>query len=139
MIAASSLVVSPFVRRAMMNAAAWMSVTRPSKISVSAASTSSSERSDRRDSLPSTPAMVSFTRPVPRNSIPPQVVVQNAAGDEAELDLRRPFDDRQLLRVAVVQLGQVLGHVAGRAEHLERLAGRLHGDFGRVVLRHRQE
>ena len=120
-----------------MNAAACTSETRPSKSSPIAASTASAESSmaarqlgeDRREDLVHAAHEFSPTRC--RGRAHP--------GDQPELYLRRALDDRELPGVPVVELGQVVLHVAGRAEHLQRLARDLHRDLARVVLRHREE
>ena len=55
-----------------------------------------------------------------------------------KLHLARALDDRELLRVAVVELHRVVLHVPGRAEHLERVVAHLHRELRRVVLAHRE-
>src|SRR4051794_26290859 len=135
--AASSDSVSPLVRSATMKAAACTSETRPSKISPTAASTASGESSTPRVNSARIGVRISFIAGA--RSIPPTVVVENTPRDQPELDLRRAFDNRQLPCITVVELGQVILHIPGRAEHLERFAGDLDRDFTRLVLRHRKE
>src|SRR5262249_38357370 len=143
--AASSADVSPLARSATAKPAIWASVASPARIVAMACSASSGGRSSRRRSRPVTAghsvvggAVMGASRGA-SGSIPPQIVVQDAPRDQAELHLGGALDDRQLLGVPVVQLGRVVGHVPGGAEHLERLPRDLHGQLGGVVLRHRQE
>src|SRR5262245_34846159 len=130
---ASSASVSPFVRRATMKPAACTSATRPSRISASAASMSSSDSSAPRVSRARIGVRTAFT------SVPPEVVVEDTASDQTELHLRSALNDRELARVAVVELGEVVLHVTGGSQHLQRLTRHLHRDLRRVVLGHREE
>src|SRR4051812_9749516 len=65
------------------------------------------------------------------------VQTADRAGDHEALDLRRAFEDRVDLRVAVPLLDGVVLHVAGPAEDLDRLFGGLHRDLTGVELAHR--
>src|SRR6478752_8462659 len=103
-----------------MKPAAWMSATRPSRISATAASISSGSSSVPRVTRARIGVSTSF------NSVPPQIVIENAPSYESELHLRGSFDDRELTGITVVELGQVILHVARRTQHLQRLARDLH-------------
>src|SRR5262245_8219825 len=142
--AASSSTDSPFVRSATIRPAACTSATRPSRISPNAASISSGRSSVPRVTRARIGVNTSFTgTPAPHrqrsSSVPPQVVVEHAPSNKSELHLRGSFDDRQLPCITVVELGEVVLHVAGGSQHLERLARHLHRALARVVLRHREE
>src|SRR5438445_633501 len=69
-------------------------------------------------------------------SIPPQVSVQHASGDEAQLDLGCALHDGELARVAVPELGWVVLHVAGGAQELQRHSRGAHRQLGGGVLGH---
>src|SRR5262249_51937127 len=143
--AASSAAVSPLARSATAKPAIWASVASPARIAAMVCSASSGGRSSRRRSRPITSGHSGLVGSVidtsrgASGSIPPQIVVQDAPRDQPQLHLRRAFDDRELLGVPVVELGGMVGHVPGGAEHLQRFPRHLHCQLGGVVLRHRQE
>ena len=114
--AASSSTDSPFVRSATMKPAACTSATRPSRISASAASISSGSSSVPRVTRARIGVSTSFIGTA--RLVPPEVVIEDAASDQSELHLRGSFDDRELAGVTVVELGQMIFHVARRAQHL---------------------
>src|SRR3954452_20166705 len=113
---ASSNGVSPLARSATAKAAICASVALPSRIVAIASAIRSASRSLRRTSGCRTSGQCTRLPGLVTVLIPPQVVVEHTAGDEAHLHLTRAFDDRQLLRVAVVQLHRMVLHVPRSTE-----------------------
>src|SRR5580704_13579217 len=113
----TSSAVSPFACSNVRNAPTWAGVASPAKTTRMVASACAVVSASWRESVARTsgqpPNSASLTTGSRSRSVPPQVVVQDAAGDQAELDLRRALDDGELLGVAVPLLRRVVLHVAG--------------------------
>src|SRR4051812_48598761 len=108
-----SSTVSPRVRRAMAKPAIWAEVAFPSKMSASAAAACSAVSpagAVASANTPGQPPSSSMFNGPPL--IPPNISVQDALGDEAELDLGAALHDRELGGVPVPLLGGVVLHVA---------------------------
>src|SRR5437763_6565094 len=132
----SSSWVGRFMRSAIRKAAIWAGLDTPDMIACMADAASAWDSDS-----PSTKRSRTSGQPRPASvgdvtSVPPEVAVEHAFGDEAELDLAGALDDRELLGVAVVQLQRVVLHVAGGPEELEADVRRLHRHLGGVVLAH---
>src|ERR1700683_3843049 len=132
----TSSAVSPLACRRVRNAPIWAGVASPAKTTPMVSSASDKVSGSRRDRRARTSGQLSATARA--RSVPPEVAVENAAGDEPELPLGRALDDRHLLGVAVPLLGRVVLHVAGGAEQLHGQRRGAHGQLGGVVLGHRE-